>query len=184
MYYSGSYQDAPFTIASVLTADECKAQIERAESVGFDDAPITTSRGFVRMTEVRNNTRVMWDDVELAQSLFKRVKDRMPSVAGRTLVGLNERFRLYRYEVGQYFKIHADGCFRRNDQEESFYTFMVYLNDGFNGGETKFMHETVHPQRGMGLVFAHPLLHEGASLTRGRKYVLRSDVMYARNPKT
>ena len=30
----------------------------------------------------------------------------------------------------------------------------------------------------MALIFDHFLLHEGAAVTRGRKYVLRSDVMY------
>jgi hypothetical protein len=30
----------------------------------------------------------------------------------------------------------------------------------------------------MALIFEHQLLHEGAAVTQGRKYVLRSDVMY------
>ena len=32
----------------------------------------------------------------------------------------------------------------------------------------------------MALIFEHELLHEGAAVTAGRKYVLRSDVMYGR----
>ncbi len=36
----------------------------------------------------------------------------------------------------------------------------------------------VQPQRGKALIFAHRQLHEGAAVVRGRKYVLRSDVMY------
>ena len=61
---------------------------------------------------------------------------------------------------------------------------MVYLNDGFCGGETKFYgdeHElrvSVHPKCGMALVFIHLQLHEGAPVVEGRKYVLRTDVMY------
>jgi hypothetical protein len=61
---------------------------------------------------------------------------------------------------------------------------MVYLNADFSGGETKFynedreLHVTVRPERGMALGFVHSQLHEGAPVVRGRKYVLRTDVMY------
>jgi hypothetical protein len=36
----------------------------------------------------------------------------------------------------------------------------------------------VRPVRGTALVFRHRLLHEGAPVLTGRKYVLRTDVMY------
>ncbi len=62
---------------------------------------------------------------------------------------------------------------------------MVYLNSDFTGGETKFynddreLHIAVQPESGTALVFVHRQLHEGASVLSGRKYVLRTDVMYA-----
>lgn len=61
---------------------------------------------------------------------------------------------------------------------------MVYLNADVTGGDTKFYDENrklrfaVRPERGMALVFAHLQLHEGAPVSSGRKYVLRTDVMY------
>ena len=55
---------------------------------------------------------------------------------------------------------------------------MVYLNDGFEGGETSFNHIDVVPKRGMALFFIHQIKHKGQSVSQGRKYVLRSDVMY------
>jgi hypothetical protein len=33
----------------------------------------------------------------------------------------------------------------------------------------------------MALVFEHPVRHQGAPVTAGRKYVLRTDVMYRQN---
>jgi hypothetical protein len=36
----------------------------------------------------------------------------------------------------------------------------------------------------MALVFNHDLLHEGKEVISGRKYVLRSDVMYGRVDQT
>ena len=100
--------------------------------------------------------------------------------------GLNERLRFYRYEPGQYFDWHSDGRFWRSQEEESHFTFMIYLNDDYEGGETTFRAMpdrpdedlVVVPRTGMGLIFHHPLWHRGSEVRSGRKYVLRSDVMY------
>ena len=62
---------------------------------------------------------------------------------------------------------------------------MVYPNSDFVGGETRFYDQdrglrlTVRPARGMALGFEHLQLHEGSPVVSGRKYVLRTDVMYA-----
>jgi hypothetical protein len=42
----------------------------------------------------------------------------------------------------------------------------------------QFLETPVKPKPGMTLVFQHELWHEGAPVTRGRKYVLRTDVLY------
>jgi prolyl 4-hydroxylase len=177
--------DQIFTIPEFLTPAECDQLIAHSESVGFDDAPITTARGFVMRKDIRNNFRVMCDDAPLAAKWYERLMPFMPPKRSVwNVCGLNERFRYYRYEVGQYFAPHFDGCFRRSDVEESLFTFMIYLNDDFEGGETKFyldngqLRTSVKPVRGMALVFWHSQLHEGAPVEKGRKYVVRSDVMY------
>jgi prolyl 4-hydroxylase len=170
-----------FTIKNVLTPNECQAYIALTEQTGYDAAPITTASGFVMRTDIRNNTRVIIDDFEIAQNLWQHVQAHIPPILeGRQALGLNERFRFYRYDMGQYFAPHSDGCFRRDNGEESLLTFMIYLNDEFDGGETNFGEVTIKPETGMALVFAHPLLHEGCAVTKGRKYALRSDVMYGR----
>src|SRR6266436_493544 len=98
--------------------------------------------------------------------------------SSRQALGLNERLRFYRYGPDQQFAAHVDGSFVRANGERSLLTFMVYLNDGFEGGETKFTETTIQPRKAMALIFRHELLHEGAAVTSGRKYVLRSDVMF------
>ena len=98
---------------------------------------------------------------------------------GREAVGLNERLRYYRYDVGQKFSWHADGCVRLDNGLQSMLTFMVYLNDDFSGGETQFRQGVkIEPQKGMALIFSHWQKHMGGEVSKGRKYVLRSDVMY------
>jgi predicted 2-oxoglutarate/Fe(II)-dependent dioxygenase YbiX len=169
-----------FTIADFLTAEECGRYIALAEGKGFDDAPINTLFGPVVEKEIRNNERVIVDDLALANAIWERAKDYVPGVlAGFRALGINERFRFYRYDPGQAFRWHRDGYFQRENGERSRLTLMVYLNDDFEGGETLFEEVVVRPQRGMALCFIHHLLHEGAEVISGRKYVLRTDVMYS-----
>lgn len=170
-----------FTLSGVLDAAACAALIARIEALGPSAAPITTVAGPVMRAEVRNNERVMFDDVALAAALFDRVAAALPAtVCGLRACGVNERFRGYRYTPGQRFAPHYDGAFVRDARERSQLTFMIYLNDGFTGGATTFLDWGVRaiPRTGDALLFQHYLLHEGSEVERGTKYVLRSDVMF------
>ncbi|MFP2906148.1 prolyl hydroxylase family protein [Pyxidicoccus sp. 3LFB2] len=172
------------TVANLLSAEECRALIERIEREGPTAAPITTGAGFVMRPDIRNNTRVMFDDVALATTLFERIAPHVPRrLEGRwEACGANERLRCYRYEAGQYFAPHFDGAFVRHRDERSLLTFMVYLNDCPHGGATNFfaLGYSVTPSAGTALLFNHHLLHEGAEVTGGVKYALRTDLMYRR----
>jgi predicted 2-oxoglutarate/Fe(II)-dependent dioxygenase YbiX len=173
-----------FTMDDVLTPQECDHFIQLTEGIGYVPAPITTMMGPVHSPRTRNNTRVMVDDHDIAQGLWHRVGAAFEGRSGARAIGLNERIRFYRYEVGQRFARHLDGHYRRNRYERSLYTFMVYLNDDFGGGETTFFQhgDVIRPRKGMGIFFVHRQLHEGAYVTRGRKYVLRTDVMFDLRP--
>ena len=171
-------------VPDILSKEECAELVQRIEMLSPEVAPINTARGTKVRTDIRNNERVMFDDAELALSLFGKVKDRLPQeFRGRWISGANERFRCYRYKPGMRFKVHADGSYQRNEMEKSFYSFLVYLNDDFDGGETNFFTEpelSIKPVAGAGLLFQHPLLHEGAVVNSGTKYVARSDIMYTK----
>jgi len=171
-----------FTLDDILDPIACTDLIARIEAAGPAAAPITTASGFVMAPHIRNNTRVVFDDPALADRLFARIAPHVPAqLCGMQAVGANERFRAYRYEPGQRFAPHRDGAFARTDRERSLLTFMVYLNDGFAGGDTAFHEHGVvaRPHTGRALLFQHLLLHEGCTVTSGVKYVLRSDVMFA-----
>jgi hypothetical protein len=170
-----------FVISEVLALADCQQLISHAESQGFDAATINAWDGPRLDTEVRNNDRVIVDDPSLAERLWNRVGPFMPKMLlGRQVRGLNERFRFYRYSPGQKFSWHADAPFRRESGEMSLLTFMIYLNDAYTGGATRFETHSVEGQTGMALVFEHGLIHEGGEVAAGLKYVLRSDVMYGR----
>jgi prolyl 4-hydroxylase len=167
-----------FVINEFFTPEECKESIELIEGIGFTEAPITTSFGFVMRPDIRNNTRVIIDDKDRAEKLWERIQEYIPKLEGLSPVGVNERFRFYRYDPGQKFAWHRDGCYQRENGEKSYLTFMIYLNEGFEGGETSFRIGKIPPKQGRALFFLHPLLHQGDEVSKGRKYVLRTDVMY------
>lgn len=167
------------TIDDILNAAECAEHIDRAERAGFSAAPIVSGYREVFAAEVRNNTRVMIDDFDLAALIWTRVRGHLPMfLDGRQAIAMNERFRYYRYRPGQRFALHADGLFCRANGEVSQLTFMLYLNDDFTGGETAVMELVITPRRGMALFFLHELMHEGRPVIAGTKYVPRTDVMY------
>lgn len=172
-----------FTVSEFFTPAECNFHIQRCETAGFEDAPINTLGGAVIAKDVRNNTRAMIDDIDLAGKLWNRILEFVPEMERWKACGLNERFRYYRYEPGQSFRWHRDGYFERSNGERSRLTFMVYLNDDFEGGDTKFEQIVVQPEKGMALGFTHHLWHEGAEVLSGQKYVLRTDVMYVMSEK-
>jgi len=164
-----------------FTPDECKGFIDFSEKQGYEEALIRTrSEGEVMNKEIRDNDRVIWDNPQVAAQLFDLVKEHLPVIDGFHPIGLNERFRYYRYKDGQKFKPHVDGAFKRNESEISLLTMLIYLNEGFEGGSTFLIgiNEEVKPKEGMLLLFDHKILHSGASVTAGTKYVLRTDVMY------
>lgn len=168
-----------FTVQDFLDTSEREEFIRMAEQQAFEPAPIITATGAKVQGETRNNDRLVFDDVALASQLWLRLRPYISeSLGNRSPLELNERFRLYRYVPGQRFKWHADAPFKRPNGDISLLTFMIYLNSGYEGGATRFEAAKVSGQQGLALVFQHGLIHEGAEVTSGVKYVLRSDVMF------
>ncbi|MBK1894783.1 prolyl hydroxylase family protein [Chryseobacterium paridis] len=169
-----------FLIENFLTDQECEDYIRMAEKKSFEEAKISMNGQQLMNKGIRNNDRLMIFDKELADHLFKRAVEFLPQDhEDRKILDFNEMFRVYKYSSGQRFKMHRDGSYIRNENEKSLYTFLMYLNDGFEGGETEFENLfTITPKKGTALVFYHPLRHEGKALISGEKYVLRTDVMY------
>jgi len=190
--------EGAFLLHNVLTLDECNQFVEVTEKMGYEDALITTFGGMVMMKDVRDNKRVMWQTEGVKEKIWERIKSFMPQDTKRKggvwqPIGLNERFRFYKYEAGQSFSRHFDGCFPRSADEMSLLTFIVYLSDGFEGGCTTFYvggkEISVNPVKGSALIFWHgpsPLSpeHEGSACKKGEKHVLRSDVMFKLIPGT
>lgn len=170
-----------FVIHGLLSSLECEELIARSEALGYEAAAV----GDESLPQLRNNGRAFLEDAALAAELRRRASPFVPQwIDGAEVCGLHERFRFYRYESAEQFQVHMDGSVRRGETEQSRLTFMVYLSAVEEGGETNFygtggvVQLAVRPAPGKALVFDHRRLHEGAAVRKGRKYVLRTDVMY------
>jgi hypothetical protein len=195
--------DTAFLLRNLLSSHECDEIIAQVEYFGLRDT------GYNHRIRVNDRVVVMGED--LADVLFDRaqpfLKDiTVPEHGSAPLgvpkgclkgawqpAGLNTCFRACRYAPGGFFLPHFDEGFYRSDRNFSFKTFMIYLNDGFEGGPTNFYSENqrhyfpghpenviyaLRPEKGSCLVFNHNLTHDGGELKTGFKYILRTEVMY------
>lgn len=142
-----------------------------------------------------------------------RVYRYVPGAEYRAHIGKPSLSSLLRISVAKVF-INADGAWppsainATNDtyiydssppeaKQSSLFTFLIYLNDEFEGGETTFFLPSaregtmnaypVKPIQGSVAMFPHgetegSLLHEGTGVRKGlkpsAKYVIRTDVLY------
>lgn len=192
-------------VLNVLSEEECTSLIDACELLGFTKAPITTPLGPVMRPDIRDNSRLVFEcDTLTADRLAKRIKDVLPvEIDGWVLdqkAPLNTRMRVYRYYAHEKFAPHLDGGFYSSSSRMSMMTMLVYLNEDFEGGTTRFFPEgrlelggptdqvdpvDVYPVTGNVLLFPHGLstlspLHQGTRhLSEGKcKYALRTDIMY------
>lgn len=190
-----------YVLHGVLSPKECKRLITTAQGIGFTHAGLAIGNDTYRVNlAARNNTRVVLDAPRLAKELWSRIRDLVDKKhEGASIAGLNDRFRVYQYEQGQRFFPHVD-VRTAVPLGETRASFMIYLNDEFEGGSTRFFEmKEKKNRRGEGrgrkfdnrvrfsvrvpvgsvVVFDHLLLHEGAEVTAGVKYAVRSDLIYA-----
>ena len=105
-------------------------------------------------------------------------------------VSNQEELHIVKYDVGGEYKIHQDFFSNDNPEEHAeigisgnrTHSFLVYLNDGFEGGETEFpiLQKTIQPElgkaicwlnyeNGMGITESE---HAGLPVTNGEKWIL------------
>ena len=139
-----------FQLLNVLSEDECRSLIDIAESLQFNkDAAVSLPR------HIRHNDSLTWVIDEKTESIiWQRCKGLMDSgieaISGLAPVGINARFRFYKYGEGDFFKPHIDGAWPgsriidgqniHNAYPDRFsqMTFLILLSEDFEGGQTQF----------------------------------------------
>ena len=200
-----------FALSNVLSPVECQQFREIGTLLGFrPDHPI----GMDQPTGIDSCEWLV--DPSIRSGLLERVQAHLPSqmeiptsIGGGTtkvavLHSINPRWRLFRYGPGCVYRPHIDGSWPESrihpetgeyecDESgttTSYLTFLIYLSDDFQGGETRFylsgtsgmVARGIVPTLGAVLCFPQAntasLIHEGSEVTSGTKYVVRTDVLY------
>ncbi len=167
-----------FTVTNILTEEECRDLIAKGEGPGFG-----------AVTFQRNKEGDAFEDPAFAGKLWKRVFPFAPlEIEGWRAVQLGGGFHFSRYDAVKQFQGHR---LIESSSEKSLLSLLIYLNDGYTGGETVFLNHCderiktvidsikVAPKVGMGLFFGNQYSYKGLPVTHGRKYLLRTFVVYA-----
>ena len=133
----------------------------------------------------RNNSRLVEDNDALAGMLSNRLNQvQISDQLEEQIHGINSRIRFCLYQENEQFSPHQDGVYYTQNELQSEYTFLLYLNDDFEGGSTTFYTtrndkipvKTIIPKSGKLVVFNHHIWHAGTEVFNGNKYILRSDI--------
>ncbi|UTW47707.1 oxidoreductase [Bacterioplanoides sp. SCSIO 12839] len=142
----GAYQ-----LLNVLSRQETQRLIEASEALGYlKDAAVSLPR------EIRHNDNVTWvtdetTDTLLWQRVAHLAEQKLDIFNGKKPLGINARFRFYRYQSGDYFQFHTDGDWPgsrviNNELITNAYpdrysqmTFLIFLSEDFEGGATRFL---------------------------------------------
>ena len=173
--------DFLYSIDHILSEKECKYYIKFFDNHSNIEKINDTHRKYFRV--------IFYDD-ELANKLYEKIKFYIPKKIKKISVGMNKCIRLSKYDSGQFFGIHKDGINfdKDNKQIMSYATLNIFLNDNFQGGETTFYDNSkknvtlnCKPKIGRGSFFYSQQYHEGKKITKGFKYLLRTDLMINHN---
>eukprot|EP00300_Choanocystis_sp_HF-7_P009730 c16605_g1_i1.p2 GENE.c16605_g1_i1~~c16605_g1_i1.p2 ORF type:complete len:278 (+),score=46.18 c16605_g1_i1:39-836(+) len=201
-----AYKDLIYVIPDFFLPSESAAWIRYGEATGFELAHQTGGRGYASRNNGRISFHSPETAAALYQRVRAFVPERLSN--GWERRGCISNIRLYRYEPGQSFGKHVDESVDDGEGGRSEFTMLIYLNgsgsasipqtdngsddpnqDELVGGETIFYKGNIGnkvalqfaPMANACLLHGHGsrcLLHEGAKVIRGVKYLLRSDVVY------
>jgi hypothetical protein len=132
------------TIAGFATPPECRWLIEMARERLVPATVFSDSDGEQTHHQARDNSYLVMRIGEM--NVFTEVVRHRISAATKLPVPLFEPSQLLHYDVGQRFKPHHDFLDPSNEAYHStlsrfgqrIATFLIYLNDGYSGGETSF----------------------------------------------
>jgi len=163
------------TVSELLSRAECQALIEEAEEARLRTAPFVgagTSESLGSSTRIRRHLPV------LARRLWRNLRSIVPpSLEGATACSLDPWFTTHRARACRR-GMQERPQQRPQDEASPRLGLLVYLNDDFTGGATRFRRLRIPARTGTALLFRQELRHEAARLYAGTRYVLHSEVLY------
>jgi hypothetical protein len=165
------HEDGIWLVNGFMAAAEAERLIAEAERTGFRESAM--------WGDGRHNRETFFRSRDLATRLeggLSGYRFNEQSCAWR-VVRIGSLVEAYRYGVGEYITAHSDAACDV-DGANSTHALIIYLNDEFSGGGTRFTEQNlaVEASTGRALLFAQHLRHEAVVVTEGTKYILRARV--------
>lgn len=163
---------------ALFSSDECDFLIERSQPSLQPSLVVDPQSGRQVPNPVRTSDAVAFPLVIESPAIHALC--RRLAAASETHVKQGEPLQVLRYRSGQEYRPHFDAIGDADNQRTL--TFLVYLNDDYEGGETEFITSglKVKGKRGDGLLFRNADLtgapdynsrHAGLPVTAGEKYL-------------
>ena len=174
-----------FTIPQFLTNEECDYIVRLTEKNSTRSSVAGQGKEAIKYDEGRTSSTAVLLDTD---PIIKQVNQKIYTELGIEAI-YSEPTQGQIYEVGQEFRHHQDAF-----DKEAYYnhclssgqrtwTFMIYLNDVEEGGETNFhvLDKTFTPSKGMAVVWKNSdgtgtensaALHAGLPVKKGRKVII------------
>lgn len=190
-------------LENVLTREECLTIIEKTEEMKYG----RLGKGKTGQA-YRGNRRIQVEDKTgvFTEVLWKKIEPYIAHLCAQDIGipdeigewrcdGLNRRFRFAKYSKGEGFAVHKDKPTVYEQEECSFYTVNIYLNDlqTDQGGTTRFFEKMQSKKEicsaggvaGSMVIFKQSQFpnsapHDGELLKYGVKYLMRTDVIFKR----
>jgi len=122
-----------------LTAEECAYLVARAEPLLRPSTIIDEVTGRPRPHPVRTSSSMNFDPTN-EDLVVHAINRRIAALTGTDLAA-GEPLHVLRYTPGQEFRPHLDAIAGASNQRQ--WTALIYLNQGFEGGETNFPELTI-----------------------------------------
>lgn len=162
----------------LFSPDECAYLIARSQPLLQPSVIVDPDSGELRPHPVRTSYSAVFPWV--SEDLVIRALNRRIAAVSETAVAAGEPLQVLRYHPGQQFRPHFDAFDTIDNQRVQ--TMLVYLNEGFEGGETVFTHNglTFAGRTGDGLLFRNATpdggrdetsQHAGLPVIRGEKFL-------------
>uniref|UniRef100_A0A6C0LXX5 Fe2OG dioxygenase domain-containing protein n=1 Tax=viral metagenome TaxID=1070528 RepID=A0A6C0LXX5_9ZZZZ len=181
-----------FEVENFMNEIECEQMINIMKRTGYRKSTFTKSSGKNYEDNYRNSSTCDFNkikagiDLKVVQALENRISK---------MLGINssysEPIQGQYYEVGQQFKQHCDFISENEKHKDNIskvngnrsWTFMIYLNDVEEGGETHLinLNYKCKPKMGKALIWNnldkfgkgnYNTLHAGLPPTKGEKYII------------
>jgi len=173
-------------ISDFLTPQECDKICEISRN------KLTPSKVYSSNTDVENNTVRISDQCwlkDLDDPIVKQISERVAKIT-KTDIKSQEELQVVKYGEGGFYRPHFDACNKETDDcsrlnkglGPRYITFIIYLNDDFEGGETYFprIDKRVVPKKGKAAIFYNvdregeilpKSLHGGLDVKNGEKWI-------------